>query len=142
MGMYSEIYVNVDLKPETPEDIINVLRAMCGDENKKPLDGKPAIWNFLFRNGSYYTPRTSCANLTFNGISKAWSLLGKGDIKNYDGEIELFFSWLMPWIDGEEGDFIGYKQYEENQTPKLVFLANAQITGPEAPGIYAAPCKT
>jgi hypothetical protein len=30
MGMYTEIYVNVDLKQETPDEVLNVLKAMCG----------------------------------------------------------------------------------------------------------------
>lgn len=30
MGMYTEIYVNVDLKRDTPEEVIHVLKAMCG----------------------------------------------------------------------------------------------------------------
>jgi hypothetical protein len=126
--MYTEIFVNVDLKKETPEEVLAVLRAMCGGEDQTPLDGKPVRWRMLFNEGSYYTPRTSCANLTFDKISNAWSLLGKGDIKNYEHEIEAFFAWLMPWVDGEEGDFIGYKRYEVNQTPELVLLANSQMS--------------
>ena len=84
MGMYTEIFVNVNLKPETPDDVLNVLHAMCGDDSKKEaLADKPARWECLFNNGSYYTPLTSCAKLTFDNIAKHWSLLGKGDIKNY-----------------------------------------------------------
>ena len=124
MGMYTEIFVNVDLKAETPDEVLAVLRAMCGDENQAPLEGKPERWNRLFASGSYYTPNTCVAKLTFDKIGGQWSLLGKGDIKNYESEIEAFFAWLMPWIDGQEGDFIGYHRHEESQTPTLVFLAN------------------
>ena len=123
MGMYTEIYVNVDLKEETPLDVINVLKAMCGEFDNSSLLGKPDRWACLFYSGSYYTPNTSCAKLTFDKISNQWSLLGKGDIKNYDEEIEKFFEWIMPFIDGFEGDFIGYSRYEESQSPKLVFLS-------------------
>lgn len=126
MGMYTEIYVNVNLRENTPPEVIAVLKAMCGGEDKTPLDGKPGRWRCLFGNGSYYTPLTSCANLTWDEIAKQWSLLGKGDIKNYEGEIEAFFAWLMPYVDGEEGDFVGYKRYEESQTPELVYLANGE----------------
>lgn len=129
MGMYTEIFVNVDLKPETPEEVIAVLRAMCGGEDKAPLEGKPGRWAYLFRDGSYYTPRTSCAMLTYDHIAAGWSLLGKGDIKNYEGEIEAFFDFIMPWIDGFAGEFIGYKRYEENDVPELVLLANIAVSG-------------
>jgi hypothetical protein len=122
VGMYTEIYVNVDLKPETPERVLAVLRAMCGDEDKSSLGDKPERWNRLFNDGSYYTPRTSCGILKYDKFLKAWSLLGKGDIKNYENEIEQFFEWIKPWVDGEPGEFIGYKRYEENLEPTLVFL--------------------
>lgn len=134
MGMYTEIFVNVDLKPDTPEDVLAVLRAMCGDENQAPLKGKPTRWDRLFSNGSYYHRLTSCAKLTYDKTAGHWSLLGKGDIKNYESEIEAFFAWLMPWIDGEEGDFIGYHRYEECQAPELVLLANTQAPDAERSG--------
>ena len=44
------------------------------------------------------------------------------NIKNYNNEIEEFFEWLMPYIDGEEGDFIGYSRYEETKELTLVYL--------------------
>lgn len=122
MGMYTEIFINVDLKPETPEAILSVLRSMCGNEDRGPLSDKPERWGRLFTNGSYYVPLTSCANLTFDEISKKWSLLGKGDIKNYGREIEKFFAWIIPHIEGEPGDFIGYMRYEESPIPTLVLL--------------------
>lgn len=126
MGHYTEIYVNVDLKQDTPADVIEILRAMCGGEDKSPLDGKPERWDRIFSSGSYYTPNTSVANLTFDEISGRWSLLGKGDIKNYEGEIEAFFEWLSPHIEGQPGDFIGYSRPEHRQEPALVLLPNTR----------------
>ncbi len=127
MGMYTEIYVNVDLKENTPKEVINILKSMCYESDDSLLEGKPARWGYLFSSGSFYTPNTCCAELTFNQISKQWSLLGKGDIKNYEGEIEEFFSWIMPYVDGREGDFIGYSRYEESQQPTLVYLTEEDI---------------
>lgn len=119
MGMYTEIYVNVDLKENTPENIIEVLEAMCsGDPYAEALKDKPVRWGYLFNSGSYYTPNTACAKLTCDAISKQYSLLGKGDIKNYEGEIEAFFDFIKPWC---ENDFIGYYRYEESREPTLVY---------------------
>ncbi len=122
MGMYTEIYVNVDLKKETPDEVLNVLKAMCFHEGFDRDVYLNFRWRLLFNDGSYYTPLTSCANLTFDKIRNAWSLLGKGDIKNYEDEIEAFFDWIKPWVDGIPGDFIGYSRYEEEQKPTLYFL--------------------
>jgi len=122
MGVYTEIYVNVDLKKDTPEEVIEVLSAMCfPDCLQNKLEGFPVRWAYLFGNGSYYTPNTSARYLRYDDISKQYSLLGKGDIKNYQGEIEEFFEWLMPYIDSSEGDFIGYSRYEEDDVPTLYF---------------------
>ncbi len=122
MGMYTEIYVNVDLKEDTPQKILDVLRAMCYEHDSEALNGYPQSWRYLFNDGSYYTPRTSCANFTQDSIDGQWSLLGKGDIKNYESEIETFFAFILPHVDGMTGDFVGYHRYEVNQAPTLVFL--------------------
>ena len=124
MGMYTEIFVNVDLKAETPDEVLAVLRAMCGEGDQSALAGKPNRWNRLFNNGSYYLPLTSCAKLTYDKIAGHWSLLGKGDIKNYENEIEQFFAWLMPHVEAGDGEFIGYSRYEEAEVPTLVLMSN------------------
>jgi hypothetical protein len=132
MGMYTEIYINVDLKKDTPDDVIGVLKALCrilpDQECDDVLADYPDGWICLFSNMSYYTPFTNCKFLEFDDISKKWSLLGKGDIKNYNMEIEEFFEWIMPYVDGYPGDFIGYSRYEEDQKPTLMFLPEDEDT--------------
>lgn len=119
MGMYTEIFVNVDLKRDTPQSVIDVLQAMCDkDIDAECLKDKPRRWGWLFCDGSYYTPLTSCGILTYCYITSSYSLLGKGDIKNYDSEIEQFFSFIKPYC---ENDFIGYIRFEEARTPTLVY---------------------
>jgi hypothetical protein len=118
MGMYTEIFVNVDLIESTPDEVIQTLKAICGYDSESPfLAGKPKRWSMLFGNGSYYTPNTQCAALTFDGIGNNWSLIGKGDIKNYEGEIEAFFEYIEPWV---EDRFMGYKRYEEDEEPTVM----------------------
>ena len=130
MGMYTEIYINVDLKKDTPDDVIGVLKAMCDMESgdRIELGLYPSRWGGLFYSNSYYTPNTYCHSLTFDTINNRWSLLGKGDIKNYGNEIEEFFKWIMPYVDGYPGDFIGYSKYEEDQKPTLIFLPEDEDT--------------
>jgi hypothetical protein len=119
MGMYTEIYVNVDLKKDTPKDVINVLQAICDkDGESEYLEGKPFRWSLLFNNGSYYTPNTECGKLTYDSISEEYSLLGKGDIKNYANEIQEFFDFIKPYCTNH---FIGYMRYEEDDEPILIY---------------------
>ena len=74
----------------------------------------------LFNSVSYYTPNPSCASLTYDAAGKFWSLLGKGDIKNYKGEIEAFLEELTPYVDAEPGTLIGYTRHEDSLVPELV----------------------
>ncbi len=123
MGMYTEIFVNVDLRKDTPQEIVETLKAMCAKESEHPLlANHPYRWGYLFNSGSYYTPNTECGNLTWDDIGKNWSLLAKGDIKNYESEIEAFFEWIMPYVDAEPGEFIGYSRHEESMEPELRFF--------------------
>lgn len=119
MGMYTEIYINTDLKEGTPEEVLQVLRAICDKQNDAEcLKDKPRRWFMLFNNGSYYTPSTECGKLTYDDTSHCYSLLGKGDIKNSSDEIEEFFEYIKPYCDD---DFIGYYRYEEEREPTLVY---------------------
>ena len=122
MGMYTEIYVNVNLVEDCPVQAVDVLKAMCGEGDESALAGRPERWAYLFNSGSYYTPNTQCKALTWDEIGNQYSLLGKGDIKNYEDEIEQFFAWLRPFVEGEKGDFIGYMRYEESREPTLIYL--------------------
>ena len=119
MGNYTEIFVNVNLKPETPENVIETLKAVCAkEEDSSYLENRPYSWALLFNNGSYYTPLTECGLLTFDDIANQYSLLGKGDIKNYGEEIEEFFEYIEPWC---EDTFIGYIRYEGDPEPTLIY---------------------
>lgn len=129
MGEYTEIFVNVDLRKETPLDVLDTLRLLCGSHGEEDFDKRvarlgdhPRRWVSLFESGSYYTPNTRCANLTWDDAVEQWSLLGKGDIQNNNREIETFFEWLAPWIHAYPGAFIGYHRLETDVEPQLVYL--------------------
>ena len=127
--MYTEIYVNVDLREDTPREVIKTLEAICNKDSESPyLVDKPLRWSYLFNSGSYYTPNTQCAKLTFDPISHQWSLLAKGDIKNYEGEIEEFFDWIKPYVKcRSEETFIGYKRYEEDCRPTNIYIDKSLV---------------
>ena len=122
MGMYTEIYVNVNLKEDTPQEIIEILKAMGEGRESELLKDKPPRWEYMFFSGSYYTPNTFCHKLTYDKTGNQWSFLGKGDIKDYGSEIEEFFEWLKPHVEADpEGEFIGYHRYEGDREPTLVY---------------------
>jgi hypothetical protein len=123
MGMYTEIYINIDLKPETPDHVIDTLYAVCrGDRSSPYLKDKPVRWSSLFHMSAYFTD-TTLSELRYN--NSAWvdkpyyTLHGKGAIKNYGGEIEQFFEWVKPW---SNTNFMGYHMYEECTRPTLMYV--------------------
>jgi hypothetical protein len=63
--MYTEMYVNVELKRDTPEEVLHVLKAMCGkldpEVEKEALEGYPDRWCMLFSDCSYYTPKLTAS---------------------------------------------------------------------------------
>ena len=131
MGMYTEIFVNLDLKKETPQEVINVLKAMCDmDDGAECLKDKPQRWSYLFNDGSFYTPMTSCRRLIYHESLGQYSLIGKGDIKNYGGEIQEFFEFIKPWCANSDA-FIGYYRYEEDREPTLVYSDKFEMTEDE-----------
>jgi hypothetical protein len=126
MGMYTEIYINADLKENTPKEVIQILLAICnGHMGDEVLKNKPSRWRCLFANASYYTPLTSCGQLSYSDIGGHYSILGKGDIKNYEDEIQEFFEWIKPYCQNDyEESFIGYYRYEESREPTLIYTDN------------------
>ena len=122
MGMYTEIYVSVDLKEDTPEFIIDILKAICYKGDERILECYPSRWKYLFNSGSYYTANTRVAEITFDTISGQYSLIGKGDIKNYGDEIEQFFSFIESHVDTcGVRTFMGYSLFEESVEPILFY---------------------
>ena len=122
MAMYTEMYINVDLKIDEKHKEFEIIKKIVEhDFSYLENNGFPATWGQLFCSMSFYTPNTDCALLTYSEVG-GWSLLGKGDIENYNKDIEKFFSWIRPFVDGSEGDFIGYIRYEDNSEPRLIYL--------------------
>lgn len=130
MGMYTEIYVNVDLKKETPKEIIDILRHLCAEDSTKEAeefaDKFGERFCCLFHNMSYYTPYTQCGKVTYDEITEQYSLIGKGDIKDYWGDIDKFFEWIAPYVDGIE-EFVGYERYEESLVPTLFYVVEGKV---------------
>lgn len=127
MGMYTEMCINVKIKNDEHE-IIKVLEKML-DVNS-PVDDPNFAWpdhalfsadraSWMLQSSSFYHIPFPTVELRRDG--NGVYLTGRCDLKNYGSEIERFFNWINPHIDGYEGDFIGYSRYEESQMPTLYF---------------------
>lgn len=129
MGMYTEIHFNAELKKDVPVEIVSVLRYMLGEvEPRPPLPAHPFFetdrWHVLFRMDSYYFDADTHSTMRLDKISGAYYLCVRANLKNYDQEIDKFVDWITPYLDKHDGDFLGFKRYEEDEWPTLIHHPN------------------
>lgn len=128
MGMYTQFHFGAQLRADVPPVVIETLEVMLG-ERKDPgvLPDHPLFlmdrWQFMLRCDSYYFDYKTTHLLQFDDIAKQWYFNVTSNLKNYDGEIEAFVDWIMPYCDKMPGDFLGYSRYEETETPTLLFVS-------------------
>ena len=119
MGMYTQLLLDIELKKDTPKEIIDTLKEMVD------IDGDCKFWNnrlnWCFNSSSYYFNNNHHANIQFDEISEVYKLFVYCDFKDYDDEIKILLSWLKPYIE-DNGDMIGYTRYEEEEMPIILFV--------------------
>lgn len=132
--MYTEIYVKCLIKDDAPPEVIDILKHLFDkkgphlDDLKLPghkLFSLPR-WGHIGNSGSHYHVPHATSDFRHNEIARTYFLVSRSDFKNYNSEIEHFFNWIDPFIDAEEGEFIGYELYEENQIPTLYLKGGGQ----------------
>lgn len=122
MGMYTELILKCSVKKDCPEQVKAILNSLFnGVEYNKELPNHPFFlcsrWEYIGSSHSYYHVPWHDAKYQDNYI------FSRCDLKNYEDEIENFLDWLSPYIDAQPGACIGWKWYEEDETPTLLFKA-------------------
>ena len=123
MGMYTELHLYGDLKKEIPDDVLTMLKFMCGmdKEVEPPMLDHPLFncsrWRFMLNcDSAYFAARTlsEVIESVYEGEIMFRTLNVRCNVKNYSNEIQEFVKWIMPWIDETPGDFLGFMRYEED----------------------------
>jgi hypothetical protein len=127
--MYTELVLNLTLKRSTPPEALAVLRHLANqDEEPAALPDHPFFktprWGMVMQCSSHYFVPFALSKLHTTGYTDEFYLSTRSDLKNYANEIDLFVDWLTPYIDAIDGDFLGYKRYEENESPTLLYHPN------------------
>jgi hypothetical protein len=124
--MYTELIFGAALKKDTPNDVIESLKYMLGEVDDKPEnfplpDGR---CEWLFRGSSAYFPISGVNSLSKDNIDNQWRLSTRSNIKNYEGEIQLFLDWIKPYISQGSGsrDMYAIVTYEEAREPMIYYL--------------------
>lgn len=132
MGMYTEFHFNAELKKSTPKDIITSLRYMCGESiADSELDlrhdlFKTKSWRWMLRCESAYFPFKASSSIYMDDFEDRYTLEVKSQVKNYDGEIQLFIDWIMPYVQANGDDLLGFYRHEEFREPILIYPPSSQ----------------
>lgn len=131
MGTYTQIYVKATFKENLPNNVVNIIKYMLGDEDIKledlDLPNNPLFktdrWEWMLQSSSFYHIPFAVSRFEYNEISKNYYLIAVADLKNYDGEIEKFFDWIKQYLyKCQDKEFVGYSLYEEDAEPILYYL--------------------
>jgi hypothetical protein len=132
--MYTEFHFNASLKRDVPPVVVATLQLMVdqptGMDWPEPQADEPLLqhrlftstrWHYMLACDSYYFDADTHSTLRFDDIWKCYYLCIRTNLKNYEGEIEAFIDWIMPYLDKEDGNFLGFSRYEETETPTLIY---------------------
>ena len=128
MGMYTELHFNSLLVKAVPADVVEILRYMVGDSGQSPerLTNHPLFkpdtrWGHMLQCSSYYFDLDVASSMRLDDIDHQWRLCIRCNFKNYGGEIAKFLDWVSPYLDKDEGNFLGFFRYEETEEPTLIY---------------------
>lgn len=126
MGMYTELL----LKCEAVKDDYGVMEYLfSGGKEPGVLPNhdfftKPR-WRLIGSCSSFYHHPQAHSDLyvpEWEEDRAVAYLFSRSDIKNYDGEIEAFLDWFMPYVSEFPGTCIGWKWYEDDDVPTLILM--------------------
>lgn len=125
MGDYTLLHLELQLKADIPAGVRQLLTAMVageGDQCPKelipvhPLFTTDSRWSWMMRCSSAYFDESTTCSLAGN------QLLVQFNVKNYNGEIENFVDWIMPYVDAVDGQQLGYSRFNGyDQRNRLLF---------------------
>ncbi|HLW00888.1 MAG TPA: hypothetical protein VKT82_19670 [Ktedonobacterales bacterium] len=134
MGMYTELVLACEIKRDVPEEVLSLLRFLCGGLERPPrpadedLPAHPLFhtsrWESVLNAGSFYFPGAPYSRLITSEATGQARLTVRSNLKNYGSEIEYFVQWLAPYSTSE--GFVGYYRYEEAARPTLIFFHNGR----------------
>lgn len=128
MGMYTQLFLAVSFKEDTPDIVVSTLGKMVDGSidtvSVDPLPNHPFFltsrWTWCLRSGgsAYFDGVTFC-NFSKGAYSKEYQLTMLMDIKNYSQEWEKFLDWISPYLETE--GYLGFYRYEEWEEPMSIF---------------------
>lgn len=133
MGMYTEIFFRAEVDSEAYDQMFFATQYGAGGSDLSKI-----LPRVLMGSSAYFPEMFSGPQMIHDHRhGGAFRVEFRSSLKNYDQEIEQFFSWVAPHCisPNTEGGFIGYSLYEEDRYPSLFFADGTKMT----PTQVAAP---
>lgn len=137
MGMYTKLDLIVDLRHDTPDEVIEALHIMCRNDRvrrKELIDlgmDHPFFetdrCSWMFRGVGSMDDDHRNPSFTRDEHGGRYSLSVSFDIKNYTNEIERFLNWIGQYVDAMPGR-VGTYQYEEEDDESVVMWTGEKLT--------------
>jgi len=139
MGHYTELHFNAEIRKDAPKRVTDTLsilvrgdfgsyreegKWMCHDDLRIDVDHpffRLSRSTTMLTCDSCYFSSESYSTFKFDKYAKAWILCVRCNLKNYNDEIELFLDWVLPYVESEPGNMLGFFRYEYDPVPTLIY---------------------
>lgn len=132
MGMYTECFVISQIKKDISKKDLDVLFFLFGgaDEPAELPEHeffKDKSWDLIGKGSSFYHIPFAMGKITnkddcfMDYEYDNYYLVSRSDLKNYSDTIEKFFDWFNPLSNRSIGEMIGYKRYECDDAPTIIY---------------------
>ena len=130
MGMYTELFLQVELKEDTPPEVLQTLRVMLGESDADvPTPFESTRWKYMLRTASFY--HYPYAHSFLDGKPyvgfKGHFLFVRCDFKNYNSELSDFLNWIAPHVVSNRVKYQGYWLYEEDDEPTRIQFIDGKV---------------
>lgn len=131
MGDYTRLKIDAVLKSSTPPEVVTILEDIVnGREIAESRLGnhqffKVEGWRSLLtsRSGVGYFPEADGSAVLDRLEDGRFKISSHSTFKNHDGQMDAFWSWMVPFLDEDSGDVVGEVEvdgYFGKQLAKLV----------------------
>lgn len=138
MGMYTELVLKIEVSKKIDESALNIFKYLFCNNNVEPtvLPDHPFFkckrWRCVGKSCSFYHHPETINSWAEYEYSPTIRIFSRSDLKNYDNEIDLFLDWASPYFYNSENSVVGWKWYEEDETPTLIRKSDAMMKQREA----------
>jgi len=147
MGPYTELNCAFSLRHDTPEDVIDTLLFMTGQDGHEPKQlpthafFETERWRQMLNRASPEFDAEACCNaaVELSETSGRYRVTIRCDFRNYDIEIARFISWITPYIFADKGDFVGYTRSQDVEPITILYYPDRTLTRQPAFETWSEP---